>query len=247
MSAQYGLIGKKLDHSFSAAFFNEKFKREGIDASYILFPLETINDLHDLINNHPDLHGFNVTIPYKEQIIPYLDTLSEAAEKIGAVNVVRVERTDDGVKLHGDNTDWIGFMQSLEFIKTTSLDKALILGSGGASKAVRYALDQLEVSYVIVSHSGVKSSVDYNSISNILIEKIRLIVNTTPLGMFPENSSYPPLPYRKINPSHFCYDLIYNPDVTEFMRLCAEQGASVKNGREMLILQAEESWRIWSK
>ncbi len=247
MSEQFGLIGSKLGHSFSSLFFNEKFRREGMDASYALFPISSIKEVSDLIKSHPDLRGFNVTIPYKEQIIPFLDTLSDAAKEIGAVNVVKIEKGPGGVTLHGYNTDWIGFMRSLDFLSNDTFPKALILGSGGASKAVRYALRQMGISYTLVSHSAAACSIDYNALTNEIFEKNRLIINTTPLGMFPDTNVFPPLPYEWINDTHFCYDLIYNPAVTEFMRLCAEQGASVKNGLQMLRIQAEESWRIWSE
>lgn len=247
----YGLIGKSLVHSFSADFFNEKFRREKIPQSYRLFPLEDIASLPSLIQTHPDIEGLNVTIPYKEEVIAYLDSISPEAREIGAVNVIKIEDRSSGPKsgvkkfLTGYNTDYIGFRDSLVPLLRPDVTKALILGTGGASKAVAYALKELGLESVKVSRNPSVGQLSYDCLDSRIIRDHLLIVNTTPLGTFPDTGEAPRLPYRDISPLHICYDLVYNPAVTEFLKLCAAEGAVTKNGMEMLRRQAIAAWHIW--
>lgn len=242
----YGLIGRKLGHSFSAAFFTEKFSREGIDAEYRNFELPDIMSIVGIINSEPGLRGFNVTIPYKEQIIPYLHHIDSSAAIVGAVNVVKVIRDIDGnATLHGYNSDIVGFEQSLRPLLKEYHRKALVLGSGGASKAVMYVLRKLGIEATIVSRTAGVDRLTYSDINASTIADNTLIVNTTPLGMFPNVNSCPPIPYEAATSRHLFYDLTYNPADTLFLRRAARHGAAFKNGEEMLILQAIESWRIW--
>lgn len=238
---KYGLIGFPLSHSFSPSYFEKKFESEKIDdAEYKAYPLESIESLCDLIDTGID--GLNVTIPYKEFVIPYLDDLSEAAEKIGAVNTIKVENG----QLTGHNTDVIGFKSSLEgMLDGESVNRALILGTGGAAKAVAYVLDQLGIAYLYVSRK--ETFLQYADLNQKLIEEHRLIINTTPLGMAPHTDLYPNIPYTYITEQHFLYDLIYNPEKTIFLNKGAEAGATIKNGYDMLIRQAEASWKIWNQ
>lgn len=239
---RFGLIGYPLSHSFSPGYFAEKFKREGIiDCEYKAYPLSRIYELDGLIKD--DLIGLNVTIPYKEQVIPYMSTVSEAVQQLGAVNTI-VHK--DG-KLHGFNSDVFGFQQSLlSWIGDKTLPgRALILGSGGAAKAVAYVFDKLQIKYQIVSRK--EGYLNYNNLDQSLMSEHLLIINTTPLGMSPRIDSCPPIPYDLLTAAHYCYDLIYNPKKTLFLSQAEANGASIKNGYEMLILQAEESWRIWSE
>lgn len=251
----YGLIGKKLTHSFSAKFFNEKFRREGIDDSYRLFPLESVDLLPSLLKAYPELKGLNVTIPYKEDVIKFLDEISLDAAKIGAVNVIKIQKkedyksasgSDNNFFLKGYNTDYTGFRDSLIPLLRPDITKSLILGTGGASKAVEYALKELGIESVKVSRNPDKEQISYHEINKDIMKEHLLIVNTTPLGTFPEVNEYPPIPYQYITPEHVCYDLVYNPSVTKFMSLCTEKGAVTKNGLEMLHLQALKAWDIWT-
>ena len=246
----YGLIGKKLGHSFSADFFTKKFAREGINESYKLFPLPSINDLPALLNENKDLHGLNVTIPYKQEVIPFLNEISEEAKEIGAINVIKISRNDDNYYLKGFNSDSIGFRISLLPLLRENIKRALILGTGGASKAVAYVLKKLGVKITFVSRNPKPNQIDqisYDNLSEEVIKENLLIVNTTPLGMFPEVDECPPISYQFLTPEHVCYDLVYNPAETKFMKLSKEQGATVKNGFEMLELQALASWDIWNQ
>lgn len=242
----YGLIGKKLGHSFSAEFFNEKFKNEGIDESYQLLPIPSINDFPSLLIKYPDLKGVNVTIPYKQEVIPFLDEISSEAEKIGAVNVIKITRLKDKIYLKGYNSDCIGFKISLEPLLKEKIKDALILGTGGASKAVAYVLSELGIKYKFVSRNPSANQLSYSELDKSILEKHLLIVNTTPLGMYPDIKNCPPIPYQFLSSSHICYDLVYNPEETQFMKNAAEFGAIVKNGLEMLILQALASWDFWT-
>lgn len=241
----YGLIGYPLGHSFSKTYFTEKFKFIGVNDTYELFPIQNLNILPELIREK-NIKGFNVTIPYKQDILQYLSFLSQHAKEIGAVNVVKVRRHNDELKLEGYNTDWIGFRNSLTPTLKSDIEEALILGTGGASKAVIYVLDQLNIKYKTVSRDKRKGDLTYNDISQEIINRCKLIVNTTPLGTFPYVESCPALPYQYITDSHICYDLVYNPEITEFMKRCAHRGATVKNGLEMLHLQADYAWKIWN-
>lgn len=244
---EYGLIGNPLVHSFSQRYFNEKFTSENIPAQYLNFELQDIGELMEMIAEHPKLQGFNVTIPYKEQIIPYLDEMDDLAKKVGAVNVVKIIRKGKNLLFKGYNSDVVGFRDSLKALLNPNHKKALILGTGGASKAVEVALEQLDIESIKVSRSVKPGCLTYADITEQVMSKHLVIVNTTPLGMYPEVDLCPDIPYEMMTPDHFCYDLIYNPDITKFMELSARKGAAVKNGLEMLLLQAFESWRIWTE
>lgn len=247
----YGLIGYPLGHSFSAKYFAEKFKRENIDESYELFPIHKIEDMELLLRKNCSLKGFNVTIPYKRSIFGFLDEVSEDARNIGAVNVVRIDRNEcaDIPRLVGYNTDWSGFSESLLPLINDTIRNALILGTGGASAAVAYALSRLGIKYTFVSRTKKIEfeSITYNDIDEKKMKDNLLIINTTPLGMYPETSSCPDIPYNLLTEHHLCYDLVYNPEVTEFMKRSSKFGARVKNGLEMLHIQAELSWKIWNE
>lgn len=245
----YGLIGFPLGHSFSAKFFSQKFSREGIDAEYRNFELPDIGDFMELLAEYPELQGLNVTIPYKELIIPYLTSLSPQAHAIGAVNVIRITHDSNGnvTALEGHNTDAPAFARTLARLLPPEAVSALVLGTGGASKAVAAALDALAISHTSVSRSRGDNRIAYAELSDGLMARNRIIVNTTPLGMSPNVDACPPLPYDRITPQHICYDLVYNPTETLFMQKCAEHGAIVKNGLDMLHLQALLAWQIWNR
>ncbi|SFE95563.1 shikimate dehydrogenase [Chitinophaga sp. CF118] len=240
----YGLIGYPLSHSFSKDFFAEKFARENIkDCIYESFPLPAIKELKPLLASQPELLGLNVTIPYKEAVIPYLDELSPAAAQIKAVNCIRII---DGVKT-GFNTDAIGFRRSLEPLLQSHHTNALILGTGGAAKAVQYVLEALNIPYKLVSRKAAHDgAVTYDQLDAEVMEEHTIIINTTPLGMYPNAEAAPELPYNFLSSQHLLYDLIYNPAMTAFLKHGADKGATIKNGHEMLILQAEASWEIWN-
>lgn len=242
----YGLIGKPLTHSFSADFFNKKFLREGISESYLLFPLSDIRTLPTLLKKNPELNGLNVTLPYKQSVIPFLDDISDEAGTIGAVNVIKISRNSEKNHLTGFNTDVIGFENSLKPLLTPDISGALILGTGGASKAVAHVLKKLEIPFLYVSRNHDRGDIGYDEIDKEVIKEHQLIVNTTPLGMFPDINKAPPIPYEFLTKKHFCYDLIYNPEETIFMKKSKEYGARTKNGEEMLRLQALASWDIWN-
>jgi shikimate dehydrogenase len=247
---QYGLIGYPLSHSFSKKYFSEKFAREGIeDCSYELFPLEDISGLPELIAAHPDLRGLNVTIPHKETVLPYLDELSPGARAVGAVNTIRI---DEG-KLTGHNTDVFGFGQSLErFLAQEEIGtelwpalRALVLGTGGAAKAVAFVLSEMGIPFKTVSRDNAKGNLTYDDLDRKIMEDHRLIINTTPLGMTPNIDFFPNISYHYLDNRHLLFDLVYNPEETLFLKKGRERGTATKNGLEMLILQAEEAWRIW--
>ncbi|MDE6298119.1 MAG: shikimate dehydrogenase, partial [Muribaculaceae bacterium] len=241
----YGLIGYPLGHSFSASFFNEKFKKESIDESYSLFPLESIEELPSLLKGHEDLKGLNVTIPYKQKVIDYLDDISDEAKKIGAVNVVKITSEKGKLFLKGHNSDAIGFRNSLLPLLRDDVKKALVLGSGGASKAVIYVLKELGIEVTEVSRHKRDDNITYDELTGEVMASHLLIVNTTPLGMWPKIEEAPKIPYQFVTPSHILYDLVYNPETTEFMRRGLLNGARVKNGLEMLHGQAIAAWEIW--
>jgi shikimate dehydrogenase len=243
---QYGLIGNPLKHSFSQGFFNDKFSEENIDAKYINFEIPSIRELTLIIKNNSCLKGLNVTIPYKEQVIPFLDQLSENARLIGAVNVIKIDRNKGKIKLTGFNSDIIGFKESIDPLLQIQHKQALILGTGGSAKAVYYGLKQLGIATTYVSRK--KKSVNilnYNELTRDVIEANTVIVNCTPVGMWPNVDESPGIPYQWLNEQHLLYDLLYNPDETLFMKKGAEQGAVVKNGLEMLLLQAFASFEFW--
>lgn len=239
----YGLIGYPLEHSFSARYFAEKFRRLSLTGvEYRNFPIEDIAMLPGILAGNPDLKGFNVTIPYKEAVIPYLDSISDEARAIGAVNCVKIA---GNLKL-GYNTDVAGFRRSLTAMIGNERPNALILGSGGASKAVEYVLRELGIEHKIVSRKAGAGRLGYEDLDEGVVRAHRLIVNATPLGTFPDTGTFPDIPYTGIGPDHFLFDLVYNPETTQFMRRGLERGASVKNGYEMLVGQAEEAWSIWN-
>ena len=241
---QYGLIGFPLGHSFSQRYFAEKFQKEGIEnCSYTNFPIEKIEKIEEVLQEHPDLQGFNVTIPYKQAIIPYLSKLSREAATIGAVNCVRL--TPDG--MIGYNTDAYGFQNSLNtLLNGAHPERALVLGTGGASRAVKFVLNEERIPFDTVSRRP--QGADYTSemLTDEIIKAHPLIVNCTPLGTFPKTDECPDLPYEAIGPSHFLFDLVYNPPLTEFLRRGQQRGASIRNGYEMLVGQAELAWKIWN-
>lgn len=239
--AAYGLIGYSLTHSFSPAYFTKKFREEHIDATYTGFPLHNIKEFPALLQKHPGLQGLNVTIPYKETVIPYLDELDDVAAEIQAVNCIILK---NGIK-KGYNTDAIGFEQSLVPLLQSYHKHALILGTGGASMAVAYVLKKLGISFQKVS-STKENLLNYNELTTNILQQHTLIINTTPLGMFPHTDTFPSILYEALTQRHLLYDLIYNPAETKFLTLGRQQGATIKNGFEMLQLQAEASWRIWN-
>ena len=245
---RYGLLGKKLGHSFSPKYFNGKFGEEGIDARYDLFEIPEIDRLPELIKDNPDLKGLNVTIPYKECVIPYLDEISPEARRAGAVNVIKFSEEGDKVKLAGHNTDIIGFRESLRKLLDPNVsNKAIVLGTGGASKAVAVALEDLKIPFQPVSRHKAEGRISYEMLDKEMMDSISLVINTTPLGMFPEIDESLDIPYQFLNGRHLCYDLIYNPEETRFLCKARAQGARIKNGIEMLEIQAEEAWRIWNE
>jgi shikimate dehydrogenase len=245
-NTEFGLIGKSLKHSFSKGYFEKKFQEQGLNGyTYSNFEIPVIEDFKKIITEHPQLQGLNVTIPYKESIIPFLNELSDEAKEIGAVNCIRVE----GNKLIGFNTDTYGFAQSIKPFLDNTHERALILGTGGASKAVAYALKKTGVDVYYVSTSPKKNdhSLHYTEINERVMEAFKLIINTTPLGMSPREDECPALPYRLFTPAHLAYDVIYNPAETLFLKKAKDQGALIMNGLSMLQLQAEKNWEIWNQ
>ena len=242
----YGLIGKKLSHSFSADFFNAKFKREGLEHTFRLFPIASIEEFLVLIKDFPLLKGLNVTIPYKQEVIPFLHDLSAVARKTGAVNVIKILRHGNSIHLKGYNTDVTGFEKSLLPCLQAETTNALVLGTGGASKAVEFVLNKSGITPTFVSRTPQQGQLSYEDIDETVMKANKLIVNTTPLGMCPDIEKAPPIPYEFITSAHLCYDLIYNPDLTQFLRNSSAQGAQIKNGKEMLEIQALASWQIWN-
>lgn len=239
-----GLIGFPLDHSWSPSIYQQMFLEYGLKKyNFQLFPLKRLEDFPSLLTNLPNLQGINVTIPFKEAILPFLDAIDPVAEEIGAVNTICIQRSADRRTLTGYNTDADGFFQSSDFSEHRS---ALILGSGGASRAVSYALRKLGINSTLVSRSGGKKDVlSYDELDNQAISDHTLIINATPLGMFPDTGSLPPIPYHLLSSRHFLYDLVYNPEETQFMRLGRNQGARVQSGLRMLSKQAELALKLF--
>ena len=236
----FGLIGKNIAYSFSESHFHDKFRKANItNSTYQLFDLKSISEVEELFQTK-ELKGFNVTIPYKEEIIPYLDELSPEAQKIGAVNCVKIQNN----KKIGFNTDAFGFENSLKPLLEKHHQKALILGDGGAAKAVKFILTKLEIDYQSVTRKG---ELRFPDLDKEIISEHPLIINCTPVGTFPDLEASPDIPYQFITTSHLLYDLIYNPEKTKFLQLGEIKGAKIKNGYEMLVLLAEKSWEIWSK
>lgn len=244
----YGLIGYPLKHSFSRAFFTEKFTKEEINAVYLNFEIENISLFPDIIRFHPSLRGLNVTLPYKQQIIPFLDEIDPRAQAIGAVNVIKILRKNGKTKLVGYNSDIIGFQSSISpLINKDIHHKALILGTGGASKAVFNGLEALGIESIFVSRTPKAEQLSYLEIDQDIINNYKVIVNTSPLGTFPNVEDAPDIPYHLLSNDHVLYDLVYNPAESKFLQLGKQQGATIKNGAEMLELQAREAWEIWNQ
>lgn len=246
---KYGLIGYPLVHSFSIGYFNEKFRAEEIDAEYCNFEIPSINNFMEVILENPDLAGLNVTIPYKEQVIPFLDELDKDAAAIGAINVIKIIRKKGKIKLIGYNSDIIGFTQSIESLLQPHHKKALILGTGGSSKAVFHGLNKLGIEGVYVSRTASPQNdiLTYKDLTPEVMVDHTVIVNCTPVGMYPKVDFCPDIPYDQLTSKHLLYDLLYNPNITLFMKKGEEHGAITKNGLEMLLLQAFASWEIWNK
>lgn len=243
----FGLVGYPLGHSFSKKYFNEKFADENIDAEYKNFEIEDINEVADIIN-HNDICGLNVTIPHKISVIPLLSQIDPIAEAIGSVNVIKIIRTDNGIITRGYNTDAIGFTTSIKPLIQPHHRRALVLGTGGASKAVVYALQQLlGIDVQSVSRNPAPGIITYADLDSKIMESHTVVVNATPLGMYPHVETHPDIPYRLLSPQHLCFDLTYNPSVTTFMRMSSEFGAKTCNGKGMLIGQALAAWDIWNE
>ena len=239
----YGLLGKTLKHSFSKAYFTDKFNALGItDCKYENFELASIDELPELLRDNPSIKGLNVTIPYKEEVLPFLDEKNDIVKEVNACNCIKIS---DG-KLSGYNTDVTGFQQSLEQVLEPQHTHALILGTGGSSKAVRYALKVLGIRYQNVSRTKSTTFITYDELNEEILNSHQLIINTSPIGMFPNVEETPSIPFELITSKHLLFDLIYNPAKTLFLKKGEERGAKISNGAEMLILQAEESWKIWN-
>ena len=248
---EYGLIGFPLKHSFSQKFFTEKFEAEKIESKYSNFEISSVEEVIKVISNNINLKGINVTIPYKQAILSFIDVLSDEAKEIGAINVVQIRRNEEGVNgksfsLKGFNTDVYGFKNSLIPI-LAGRNKALVLGTGGASKAVVFALKQLGVSYKYVSRKKNHDTLCYTDIDQDIMSEYKLIINCTPLGTFPDVDLCPDIPYEYLTEQHLLYDLVYNPSETLFLKKGKKKNAAIKNGYEMLELQALEAWQIWNK
>jgi shikimate dehydrogenase len=250
--AMYGLIGRSLQHSFSQKYFTQKILNEGLThCVYQNFEIENIELLTQIIQRNENLIGLNVTIPYKEAVIPLLHDIDETAASIGAVNCIRVIRNQNSIQLKGYNTDAFGFKTSIKPFLTSQHHRALILGTGGASKAVHHVLKQIGIDCFFVSRykntkKEIANCLDYTELNQYVMDAFKLIVNTTPLGMYPHSNTFPEIPYQYISTEHLLFDLVYNPQETLFLEQGKAQGAKVVNGLSMLHLQAEEAWRIWN-
>ena len=243
---KYGLIGYPLGHSFSIGYFNEKFQNDSIYASYENFEIPSIENLTEILDSNPELKGLNVTIPYKEKVISYLDSISPEARAIGAVNVIKVTHKGNKTELKGYNSDVIGFTQSIEPLLERYHKKALVLGTGGASKAIIFSLKSLGMETLTVSRFDRQGCIKYEDVTPEMIQEYNVIVNCTPCGMYPHADECPNLPYDAMDNHTLLYDLIYNPDETLFLKKGKAKGATVKNGLEMLLLQAFASWNFWN-
>jgi shikimate dehydrogenase len=240
----FGLIGYPLSHSFSKKYFTEKFEKEGLkDCSYELFSIASINELKNVLEQNPSLCGLNVTIPYKEQVLSFLHEKDTIVKKIKACNCISVKNG----KLSGHNTDATGFERSLKDQLKPHHLKALILGAGGAAKAVEFVLRNLEINFKYVSRKPSVNNYSYEQLTSSIITDHTLIINTTPLGMYPKTNEAPPIPYEALTPHHYLFDLVYNPERSLFLQKGQDKGAAIKNGYEMLVIQAEESWKIWNE
>ena len=244
----YGIIGKPLEHSYSPGFYKAKFSKSGLkDYRYQKFELNHIDEFPDLITQNPDLKGLNVTSPYKEAVLPFLDILDKNAKFTGAANLIKIKHTSEGKKLHGFNTDVYGFeMSLLPLIKNKKL-KALIFGTGGGSRAAEYVLKKNAITFEIVTRRPLKANqIVYWSLDKHTLKQYKLLINTTPLGMYPKDEESLPIPYDYITNKHIAYDMIYNPEETVFLKHCKQEGALTVNGLKMFLLQAEKNWEIWN-
>jgi shikimate dehydrogenase len=245
----FGLIGYPLGHSFSKKFFTDKFEKEGLnDYQYLNFELESITEFTSVFEKFPEIKGLNCTIPYKQLVMQYLDEIDEETLIVGAVNTIKPIHTSEGLKLKGYNTDIIGFEQSLHPMLNETHTKALILGTGGASKAIKYILTKLGINYISASIEDelFENEIRYSQINQAMIEERKVIINATPLGTYPKTDTCPKIPYEFISSDHVLFDLVYNPEVTLFMQKGIDKGAKVKNGLEMLHRQALAAWEIWN-
>jgi shikimate dehydrogenase len=243
---KFGLIGYPLGHSFSKKYFTEKFSREQIEGcTYENYPLTSISQLDDLIRDK-DLEGLNVTIPYKSSVIKFLRKIDPEAETIGAVNVIKIKRTRDKVELNGFNSDITGIMDTLMPVMSSEIKNALVLGTGGGSKAVCYVLKKINVNYTLISRKKKSFYLTYSDIDSEILKNTQLIINTTPLGMYPDTDSKPDLKYDLLGNKHILLDLVYNPEITAFLKMGKERGCAVLSGIKMLHSQAERSWEIWN-
>ena len=243
LKTKYGLIGKDIEYSFSRAYFNNKFKAQHIDAEYLNFDLKQITDFPLVLIDNPSLKGLNVTVPYKELIIPYLDKLDKKAKRIAAVNTIKITKKG---KLKGYNTDYYGFKESIRPLLRSHHKSALILGTGGASKAICYALKKLGIDFKLVSRKASKNTLTYKELSKTHMSEYKIIINCTPIGTIPNIDDCPELPYEYLTESHLLYDLVYNPEETEFLKLGKFHNAQTMNGLSMLRFQAEKAWSIWT-
>lgn len=243
----FGILGYPLGHSFSKKYFTDKFKNDGIDADFLNFELPLINEFPKILDQHKDLKGFCVTIPYKQDVIQFLDEVEPLAKRIGAVNSVQIIRENNKTKLVGYNTDIHGFMESLRPLLNGAKPKALILGTGGVSKAVATGLEEMDIPYRFVSRTARENRLSYEMLTPEIMREYHLIVNCTPLGTFPKNDTCPDIPYQLLSKEHFLFDVVYNPAETLFMKKGADQGAKTLNGLQMLHLQAERNWAIWNR
>ena len=243
---KYGIIGFPLGHSFSRGFFTEKFRREGIEAEYLNFPIEDVGELQKILEQHPDLRGLNVTLPHKQAVIPLLDAIDEKAKAIKAVNVIRVRWQEGRPRLKGFNSDVIGFTRSIRPLLKPHHRKALVLGTGGASRAIRAGLESLGLEWRYVSRTPHEGRFTYDDLTADVIHEYPVIVNCSPVGMFPHVDERPAIPYETLTRENLLFDLVYNPEETQFMRCGAARGAAVKNGLEMLHIQAIASWEFWN-
>lgn len=245
MKVKFGLVGRNIHYSFSKMFFTEKFKVDGLpNYSYDNYDIDSISDLKQILNKNPKIKGLNITIPYKVSVIPTLDKMSKKAVKIGAVNTIRISKKG---KLKGYNTDWIGFTKSITPLLCPHHTKALILGTGGASKAIVFALKQLEIKSTLVSREKKRNTLSYEDLDEKAFAKFTIVINCSPVGTFPNVNDCPKLPYELFTDQHIAYDLIYNPEESTFLKKAKEQGAVIKNGYSMLVYQAEAAWDIWNK
>ena len=242
---RFGLLGRNISYSFSKGYFTDKFNNENfVGCTYENFDIPEITAFPEVIKNTSDLKGLNVTIPYKETVIPFLDKLSKKAQLIGAVNTIKITKKG---KLKGYNTDYYGFKKSLQPLLQPHHKKALILGTGGASKGVAFALDELDITYTFVSREAKENGIDYDRINATTFDNYQIIINATPVGTSPNVDAFPLLPYEFFTEKHIAYDLIYNPAETQYLKKAKDQGAQIKNGLDMLIFQAEKAWKIWNK